>query len=126
MTNSPLPVILLVDGTKSVLEAMVALLEDEFRTLTASSPEEAMSLAHQFPEIRAVVLGLKYPAGEYQGIQIAVEVSKIVPQAVIVFHSGYPKRRMLRKIDLNGKPFSFVKKGRPVGRLLRILRRIGQ
>lgn len=122
MTSSPLPVILLVDGTKSVLEAMVTLLEDEFRTLTASSREEAVSLAHQNPDIKVIVLGIKYPDNDFQGIQIAVEMNRVLPEAALIFHSGYPIRKVGRKIKSLGLSTTCLHKGRSPAQLLKALR----
>lgn len=112
--------IMLVDDNPRVLEALVALFEDDYQLLSASSGPESIAHAKAHSDIAVVVMDIKMEGMD--GIVAAQKVREILPEVMVIFHTGFPGDYDEQRIDRSEKPFDYIDKGQSAVKLVRSVR----
>ncbi len=112
--------IMLVDDNPRVLESLVALFEDDYQLLSASSGPESIAHAQSHEDIAVVVMDIKMEGMD--GIVAAQRIREILPKVMVIFHTGFPGDYDEQRIDRSEKPFDYIDKGQSAVKLVRSVR----
>jgi DNA-binding response OmpR family regulator len=103
--------ILIVDDEPNILKVCKLILEERgYRVLAASSPDEAIRLAVEYPgKIELLLTDVIMP--EMNGRELSIGISTLHPHIGIIYMSGYAAnmfedRGMIEGMNFINKPFS--------------------
>lgn len=119
MNNQKKYKILIVDDDPHVLESLAELLGEDYDVLLASSGDEAIRLANEYPDIITAIIDIKM--APMDGIEVCHHLRNIIPDIEVIFHTAHAGSYDEAEINERQKPFDLVRKGRTLDQLLRSL-----
>jgi two-component system response regulator HupR/HoxA len=118
------PTVLIVDDEPRVLDALEAILAEEFRVLRAPGGEEALALLRAEPEVAVILTDYRMPA--MTGVELLRRSQDIVPEAVRIVLTAYTDVDSLMEAINTGHIYHFVAKPWDPKELVVIVRRAAE
>ncbi|HET9488215.1 MAG TPA: sigma-54 dependent transcriptional regulator [Methylomirabilota bacterium] len=115
------PTVLIVDDELRVLDALEAILAEEFRVLRAPGGEEALALLRAEPDVAVIVTDYRMPV--MTGVELLRRSQEIVPESVRIVLTAYTDVDSLMEAINTGHIYHFVAKPWDPKELLVIVRR---
>jgi two-component system response regulator HupR/HoxA len=118
------PTVLVVDDEVRVLDALEAILAEEFRVLRAIGGEEALALLAAEPAVAVIITDYRMPA--MTGVELLRRSQELAPDAVRIVLTAYTDVDSLMDAINTGRIYHFVAKPWDPKELLVIVRRAAE
>ncbi len=100
--------ILVVDDEKETLNTFVALFDEDFSLLTASSGKEALELLKKNGDVAAIVIDQRMP--EMTGLELMLQIKGEFPDIVRVLFTGFSDAAVHQSIVNQADIFKYIRK----------------
>jgi two-component system response regulator HupR/HoxA len=118
------PIVLIVDDEPRVLDALEAILAEDFRVLRATGGDQALALLRAEPEVAVIVTDHRMPA--MTGVELLRRSQDLVPDAGRIVLTAYTDVDSLMEAINTGHIYHFVAKPWDPKELLVIVRRAAE
>jgi DNA-binding NtrC family response regulator len=113
-------VILIVDDNDMMIQALDAILSEEFTLVLARNGEESIKKIREDGMISCVLMDLRLP--DMNGVEAARAIKKIKPELPIIFHTGHSGDQIEESLVKEENVFGYLSKGDSITGLIETIR----
>lgn len=120
ISSQPKNAILIVDDNDMMIQALEAILGDEFNLIFARTGKESINIIQENDHIYCILMDIRLT--DISGVEAARAIRKLNPDLPIIFHTGHPGDYIEETLVKKEGAFDYITKGDSIDQLVDSIR----
>lgn len=113
-------IVLIVDDNNMMIQALEAILGDEFTLVFARTGRESIKIIKENKALSCVLMDIRLP--DISGVEAAREIRTLNAELPIIFHTGHPGNYIEETLVKKEGAFAYITKGDSITQLMKSIR----